>query len=232
MKALSLTAVLAITLFAAASGASAQQIVVDHFTNTTVFTLNTSGNTPGPISQTDPYNAGTNPLAIGAGSIRTESLTLASHDTGNLALGSHATHNPTANTDLDFSNDVNCAGNLTLAYTFGAKNFTAGGQNNLQILFGASDLVGETAIMTVTDGTHTSTLTQTSAGTGSFTDNFLYSNFVGSANFAALTGLTVQFNSVVAGDYEIDAIQTVPEPATMSLLGLGLVGLIARRKKA
>jgi len=235
MKMLSLTAVLAITLFLAASSASA--FVVDHFSNTASFTLATSGLATGPVSQTDPYNPSANILPMGPGTTRFESLTQNAFDGGNPGNGSSFIHDTFADTDVDISNDNKCSSDLVLTYTFNPTDFTVGGtQTALSILWVASDLVGETAILTVTDNLgHISDLSQATTQTGNFSQNFSYGSFLpvsGSANFADLVSVELQINSVQDGEYELDALETTPEPATMGLLGLGLAALVARRKRA
>jgi hypothetical protein len=217
----------------AASNASA--ITVDHFDNSRAFDL-IVGTASGGATQTDTLSG---PAAFNLGGTRVETLAL-NQNTGNLSTAGEASHTPSSATLLTFSNGSLARSTLTLTYSFAVTDFKAGGANELEVLFAAADLGGETTVVTATDSAgRTSTDTVTQPSTGSFTQLFLYSAFTGTANFNFLTGLSYQLQSTVDGDYALDSLFTnngsVPEPVTMFGLVMGLGGLtqyIRRRRRS
>ena len=63
---------------------------------------------------------------------------------------------------------------------------------------------------------------------GAFPEIFSFASFVGGpVDFHFVTGIVYRIDATMAGDLQIDAIQTgnVPEPVTMLGLCLGLGGL-------
>jgi hypothetical protein len=56
----------------------------------------------------------------------------------------------------------------------------------------------------------------------------------GSFSFGAVSSLLVTLNAVPAAsnvDFELTRIETVPEPSTLALCGLGLLGLCVWRRR-
>jgi hypothetical protein len=56
-------------------------------------------------------------------------------------------------------------------------------------------------------------------------------DLVFSGSIGAADSITVNFVTSPSGDYAISSIETVPEPASMAIMALGLVGVAARRRK-
>ncbi len=85
------------------------------------------------------------------------------------------------------------------------------------------------------DVTDTSSNTSTSGflnvpGIGMQTLSF--GAFTGSANFTSVDSITLTLRGQSPADFQIDNVQTVPVPATLGLLGAGLIGLgvLSRRR--
>lgn len=66
-----------------------------------------------------------------------------------------------------------------------------------------------------------------SAGSGIGNLDFAFSG----GDAAAADSLTLEFSSVRSGDYAVEGIEAVPEPASMIAIGTGLAALAARRRR-
>lgn len=111
--------------------------------------------------------------------------------------------------------------------TFPVVNLTLGGDAAFEI--DVRDIIPEAGPTMVTI-----TASNMLAGTSSVTLPILlhegsnpisYSSFVGTADFSSLTGLQFAFQSTKAFGMQLNGIQTIPEPGTAMMLGLGLLGL-------
>ncbi|NIP69236.1 MAG: PEP-CTERM sorting domain-containing protein [Planctomycetales bacterium] len=90
------------------------------------------------------------------------------------------------------------------------------------------------------------TITDTSAmsssllliGLGVGTQGFLFTDFVGTADFTDADYISLEITALAGSDLTLDFVETapvsvalVPEPATLSLLGLGVFALCRRRSR-
>ena len=57
------------------------------------------------------------------------------------------------------------------------------------------------------------------------------SSFTGSASFSDIDVLVFEFDNSASGDFALSGISAVPEPASMLAIGLGITGLLARRRR-
>lgn len=93
---------------------------------------------------------------------------------------------------------------------------------------------GFETLVTVTDffgGSSTGTLTTAATATDE-TLYLLFSDFVGTANFSMVTKIDAVINSPISSDLILAEVGTVPEPTTIAVFGLGLIGFAFSRKRA
>lgn len=230
MKAFLFVAVACVCLVALPCG-MASAVIVDHFASTPFFNLTV---TPGTLFASQTGDAITGAATTLTSNVRSESLQLVISDVNSEAS---AVHNPTTNTNVDYSNRTGTSSTFILQYTFAAADFTDGGaSSNVYIILTAGDLSGATMKCTLTDGTTTSTVSVFQPA-GPTIDLFAFSSFNPLLNLNAITGITYELDSVLAQDAEFDAIQTggnIPEPMTMAglIMGLGSLSYYVRRRRA
>ena len=58
-----------------------------------------------------------------------------------------------------------------------------------------------------------------------------FADFVGTANFSLVTNIDGLVNSNPGSDLILSEVGTIPEPATLAVFGLGLIGFAASRRK-
>ena len=95
-----------------------------------------------------------------------------------------------------------------------------------------NDQNSTTFAMRVFDGTNTGVFTGTPVAQGSGMVLIPFAAFVGGVNFANVDKIHLQVGLPDGNDITLTNFEAVPEPATMTLLGLGAVAMLRRRKKA
>ena len=134
---------------------------------------------------------------------------------------------------LEINNSITSNGVASVFYTFDNEDFTTFG-NALILDVLATDQNNEVEM--VINGNLSTSGFQAFAGPGQF--YALFSSFSDPGEFTAVTSITLNFRGGVAGwaggfdNFRIDTPpQNTPEPATIALMGLGLAGFAAARKK-
>jgi hypothetical protein len=213
--------------------ASAAPIMIDSF--------NYGGDATGPLLAVNGFSAfdtHTSPAALNEviGGYRTSSLTLTDGLYG-VAVGVNAFNQG----ELAMTTSPSSSAQLSLQYAgdsgtgFAPIDLTDGGLNDrLALEWTTIDFTGLLTIG-INSGADRSEITvNTLAGpfTGTPTvQDVLFTDFVGSANLSAITSIDFTLDGALNGDYILDSIAAVPEPATMGLLLMGSLAALRRRRR-
>jgi hypothetical protein len=210
-------------------------VLIDNF-NTTQ-TLTVSGGGANPVTSSNGVATGVD--AIGGNRAinltRTSGAGVATINVNSpasvLAYGndSDAESNATVIWDGDTNNTLNTTG-------LGGLSLTESGANNALRILVRSDLVVPITVTVYTDGSNFAARTVNSPGGGlPFTEFFLlFSSFTatGSPDFANVGAVTMDVSGPQSFDVQVsllEAINSVPEPSTWGLFGLGIAALTAGR---
>ncbi|MDP2433025.1 MAG: PEP-CTERM sorting domain-containing protein [Pseudomonadota bacterium] len=217
MKLKLLAAAVAFTLSAGAQAA----LLVDNFTQSQA--VGATGANTIVVSTADALTTGT--------SLSNAFRTLTAHSVGNAAANETVTVYGGLGV-LEVANNSFSTGKASVLYTFDATDFTAFGT---AILLDVLTIDLGVAVKMLINGVADSGF-QTFTGPGTFYKTF--ASFTNPAQFTSVTSLQLDFQGSQAWDGTFNFVVTdnppsVPEPATLGLLGLGLLGLgLSRRKRA
>jgi hypothetical protein len=113
-------------------------------------------------------------------------------------------------------------------------NLNASGQglDRIRINWLRNDLDHRLRVTLESSGGRSSSVFRLIAGSqfNAFTTDLLFSEFSGNADLADIDQITFDFDPQAAGDFALEDIQAVPEPATLTAIGFGLWALSRRRR--
>lgn len=150
---------------------------------------------------------------------------------------------------FSIDNSINTTSTSSLGYgvtsvanngTFSSSSnasFNLAGLNTFRFHFEAADQPLAVEVLLVMDnGAGFEVLTKTVAG-GQFSPFIVdlgpadITNSGGTITYGDVDQLRISFYTSNAGDFALDQIEAVPEPATMAVIGLGLTAMARRRRK-
>jgi hypothetical protein len=203
-------------------------------------TPSTDGWTMKPTTGTGALSYTETGLADVAGGSRTTTVTSSSSRNG-YTTATMSTSGTLAGLSVD--NYVRTSSTLSLLYNGDGSGLNADlsspGLNMFRVGFETDELgtaIPTTMSITVSDGTHTSTVSQTWSPPGELPAegvqdyDFLFSAFDPLINFNQIQSITFFYSSDRANDYRITYFGAVPEPISMVMLGCLGAGMAVARK--
>ncbi len=135
---------------------------------------------------------------------------------------------------LDFNSTSGASGAMRLTYSFAPTDFSE--QSALQLAILSFDMPQNQAQdlkVTFLSGGPEISFDGTIDAPGSQLYDLLFPGEVSSwAGISSVDGMVLEFGPLIKGaDLRLDSISLVPEPATMGLLGSGLVAMLLRRRR-
>lgn len=223
-----------ILILAAATITANAATLVDDFTTGTFTTsvAGASGASSGALFQTgsmlggiraDAIRITSNPLGLIAG------LGVSDYNGGFVYTSNSTLLGSEVGIGWGFKSDANPSG-----YATSDLNANFSGDTSLKLDFLANDLPLDLTVAVQTNGGGYATKTVSVPG-GQFAP------FSVAVNYADLTGASFSIGDIdqialfaktsPSGDFALSHVESVPEPAPMIVMGLGLVGLLARKRK-
>lgn len=112
----------------------------------------------------------------------------------------------------------------------GGVDFSADNAFQLNFIANDEDLAGYIQVYDL-DGNVSQVLYTVAGGQMSpFSYTVAFSDFSGNADFSSINSITFIWSTSPSGDFALSSIESVPEPATMAILGIGAAALIRRRR--
>jgi hypothetical protein len=139
---------------------------------------------------------------------------------------------------------TNVDGRLSVSYGYQSDGFGGlvtdnlnldlSNQDRLRIRFLSNDRNLWTTVTLITNGpANTSAVSHLVAGDQyvPFTQDFMLADLVGTTDLSDVDQIEVSFDSLPSGDFAMESITAVPEPAGLLAIGVGMAGVIARRRR-